>query len=172
MPRTLTATLIGAKNQVTSTSPFIWVFEVNSSHFPIPLRLAGDVVPVTFQGEEFLPFPVDISAVSENAIGEKQTAQGLVANVDRQVISLLNTYWDAVADPLWTVKIWQVYRDDPDQVALTDADEYEVMSATTDLLTVQFELEAVTLPTRARSTGRRFTKSGGFSAIPRVGRLF
>lgn len=172
MPRTLSLTLTNAKNQVVSTDPWIWLFEVDSPDFPVPMRFASDLQPLTFQGQTYFPFPVDISSVSENALGERQTLQGLVANVDQQVISLLNLYWDAVVDPDWTVRLWQVLRSAPDEVPHGTADMFEVLEATTDLLQVTFELLALGIPSRQRSTGRRYTVTGGFKNLPRVGRLY
>ena len=172
MPRVLSAALTTAKNQLVSADPFVWLFEINSSDFPVPIRFANDVEAVTFGGNEFSPFPIDLSAVGENNAGERQQLRGVVANVDQQVVSLLNTYWDAVSEPDWTVSIWQVLRSDPDEVASGEAEVFEVLSAETDLLQVTFELEAGGIPSRQRSTGRRFTATGGFANLPRVGRLF
>lgn len=172
MPRVLSAALSEAKNALSSTDPFVWLFEINSPDFPAPIRFVNDVQALVYQGLTYDPFPCDITSVSENSMGERQTLQGTVANVDQQVISLLNLYWDAVTDPVWTVSIWQVLRSNPDEVPVTDAEIFEVLSAETDLLMVTFELLAVGIPSRQRSTGRRYTASGGYSFIPRVGRLF
>jgi hypothetical protein len=172
MPRTLSAALTLAKNQVVSTDPFVWVFQVDSPDFPAPLRFVADVQGLTYQGNTYDPFPVDITAIQENALGERQTLQGICANVDQQVIALLNLYWDAVVDPDWTLSIWQVLRSAPDETPVTDAELFEVLSAETDLLQVSFELSALGIPSRQRSTGRRYTTSSGFRFLPRVSRLF
>jgi hypothetical protein len=171
MPRTLSLALTQAKNALVSTDPFVWLFAVDSPDFPAPLRFVSDVQALTFQGASYTPFPVDFSSVGENTVGERQTMQGIVANVDQQVIAALNAYWDAVVDPVWTVSLWQVLRSAPDEVPASDAAVYEVLSAETDLLQVTFELLMAGIPSRQQSTGRRYTISGGFPSLPRVGKL-
>jgi hypothetical protein len=172
MPRDLSAVLIAEKNQPDSVTPFLWVLELDSADFPVPIRLVNDVQPLTYQGLVYSPFPFEIGAVQENSLAEKQTLSITVANVDRQVISLLNTYWDAVVDPNWTVRLWQVLRSAPDEVPASHAEVFEVLSVDTDLVVANFELHALGIPSRQRSTGRRYTTSSGFSYVPRVGRLF
>lgn len=172
MPRTLSLALTQAKNQLVSDTPFVWLFEVNSPDFPVPIRFVSDVQPLTFQGLVYDPFPVDFSSIGEPSLGERQTITGIVANVDQQVISLLERYWAAVVDPQWQISIWQVLRSAPDEVQPGHAELFEVLSADTDLLQVSFEMVALGIPTRQQSTGRRYTTSSGFLKIPRIGRLF
>jgi hypothetical protein len=172
MPRALSAVLTLLKNDVVSDDPFLWLFSLESPDFPQPLRFVNDVQSLIYQGDTYYPFPVDITALQENSLGERQTLQGVAANVDRAIISLLNTYWDAVSDPNWTLKLWQVARIAPDEVPASHAEVYEVLSVDTDLLMCTFELSALGIPSRQRSTGRRYTTSGGYPYLPRVGRLF
>jgi Domain of unknown function (DUF1833) len=172
MPRELSALLTSQKNQVVSTDPFVWLLEVDSPDFPTQIRLVNDVQPLTYQGLVYLPFPFDLSAVQENSLAEKQSLTITVANVDRSVTSLLNTYWDAVVDPNWTLRLWQVLRSAPDELPASTAEVFEILSVETDLLMASFEMQALGIPSRQRSTGRRYTTSSGFSYIPRVGRLF
>lgn len=172
MPRELSAVLTSQKNQLASTEPFCWVLELNSPDFPAPIRLVNDVQALTYQGLVYSPFPFELSAVQENSMAEKQSLTITAGNVDRAIISLLNTYWDAVVSPDWSVKLWQVVRSSPDEVPVNQAEVFEVLSVDTDLVTATFELHALGIPSRQRSTGRRYTTSGGFPYLPRVGRLY
>jgi hypothetical protein len=172
MARVLSQMLTLIKNDVTSDDPLVWLFQVESPDFPTPIRFVNDVQSIVYQGLTYQPFPVDITSVQENALGERQQLQGVAANTDQQIISLLNTYWDAVPDPQWTLRLWQVVRSAPDEVPASHAEVFEVLSVDCDLLMATFELQALGIPTRQRTTGRRFTTSGGFPFLPRVGRLF
>ena len=132
MPRTLSPALVQQKNQLGSVDPFLWLMQVDSPDFPAPIRLVNDVQSIIYQGMTYLPFPFEFSAVQENALGEKQSLSLTTANVDRQVISLLNSYWDSVVDPHWEVKLWQALRSDPDEVPSSHAEVFEVLSVETE----------------------------------------
>lgn len=172
MPRDLSTVLTREKNQVASLDPFCWLLELNSPDFPTPIRLVNDVQALVYQGLTYQPFPFEISAVQENSMAERQQLQIVAANVNREITSLLNSYWDSVADPVWTVKLWQVLRSAPDEVPAGTAEVFEVLSVDTDLVTATFELHALGIPSRQRSTGRRYGTSSGYPYLPRVGRLF
>ena len=168
MARTLSITLTTAKNQLESTDPLLWCFELDDpGNFPAPVRFVSDFVPITFQGNIFDPFPINFSNFPETSLHERQASRALIPNVDQQIIALLETRWVGVAAPRWTLKVWRVLHSDPDTTPISSALEFVILRAQSDFLLVSFELQSARLPSNVRETGRRWLHAE-FPFIPRL----
>ncbi len=168
MARTLSITMTTAKNQLESTDPLLWCFEFDDpGSFPVPVRFVSDLVPMTFQGNTFDPFPIDFSTFPETSLHERQASRALIPNVDQQIISLLESRWVGVAEPFWTLKVWRVLHSNPDTTPFASALEFIILSAQSDFLLVSFELQSARLPSNVRETGRRWLHQE-FPHIPRL----
>ena len=167
MARSLSLVLTQAKNQIESTDPFLWCFEVDATAFPAPIRFVSDIQTMTFQGQQFDPFPVSFDGIKEHSEAQRQSTNAVVANVDQQVVSLLEQFWAPVLSPDWTVKIWRVLASAPDETPLASAVTFEVVAVTCDMIAARFQLQAARIPTRVRETGRRWTRAE-FPFIPRL----
>ena len=169
MPRTLSAALIASKNELASVKPWAFLFQLDITGAPTPIRFTNANQTVTYQGNAFLPFPVQLD-LPENTSGEFQRVRARVGNIDQQVSSLLENYWIGVVDPVWTVTVWRVDLTQPDETPATQGETFSVLGATTDLVLAQFELQAGGITVSETVPRRRYTTSGGFPFLPRVPR--
>lgn len=170
MPRTFSAALVASKNSLETTQPWAFLVQLDIAGAG-PFRVAGYSQDITFQGNVFTAFPIKVNSLEENSSGQIRRMQVSTANVDQQIVALLELFWASVTDPVWTVSIWMVDATQPNETPATMKDVYTVVSATTDLFLVTFDLqwEGVTLTRRIPS--RRYTRSGGFDNIPQPSRL-
>lgn len=168
MPRILSPILIDAKNQVESADPFCWLFQLDDpGNFPVPVRFGSDVDAITFQGSTYDPFPISFDGISETSLAERQNTRVVIANVDQQIISLLEIRWRGVALPAWTLTVWRVLVSAPDETPFASGMLFEVLGVQIDFVIASFELQSARLPSRALETGRRWTRSQ-FPFIPQT----
>src|SRR4029450_9324147 len=108
MPRTLSTTLLIEKNKLSSTHPWVYLFEVVITGAPGPYRLAAYDQDVLFHGLNFLRAPLTLDALEEPTNASLVNLRVTVQNVDQEVISLLENYWASSGDPAWTCTIWRM----------------------------------------------------------------
>ena len=168
MPRVLSPVLVDEKNQIESADPFCWLFQLDDpGNFPVPVRFGSDVDIITFHGNVHDPFPLTFDNLSETSLAERQNARVIIADVDRQIISLLETRWRGVVLPAWTLTVWRVLVSAPNETPFASGIFFEVLGVQVDFFIASFELQNARLPTRALETGRRWTRSQ-FPLIPRT----
>ena len=171
--RNFSPTLLIEKNKLNSTNPFTHLFEVRIRTATGPpevftyFRLVNLDQPITYNSEVFTPFPIKLESTSDNLYGESRRLSISIANVDQQIIALLENYWAAVLIPFWEVSIWMVDATQPAETPIAVKDVYEVISVSTNLLTSTFELIYKDTALNRLVPSRNYTRSGGFEHIPR-----
>mgnify|MGYP003394533029 CR=1 FL=1 len=167
MPRILSPAMIYSKNQLESSSPWTMLFRLDIDGGPAPFLLANYPTDILFHGETFTRFSVGIDALDDVSGAELSTLRITIANIDQQVVSLLENYWAAVVDPRWLVTIWQIDAVQPDETPFDVGEVFSVMQVQTDLLTSIFEIQAEGVTLTNIAPKRRYTTTGGFPRIPR-----
>jgi phage-related protein len=72
------------KNKLSSTSPWLILFELTISPGDV-LRLVSNTESITYQGNVFSPFPMQIRAPVQDLAGTIPQLTVIVANTDRQM---------------------------------------------------------------------------------------
>jgi hypothetical protein len=88
-----------------------------------------------------------------------------VGNVDRGFQSLLENYWEP--DRPWTVTIWQIDTQQPNETPFQAGEVFLVAQVTTDFVGAVVEVVAEGFTLTGTMPKRRYTASSGFLYIPR-----
>jgi hypothetical protein len=167
MAKLLSPALIAEINRVESDHVFTMLFEVNITGAPVPFRLAAYDQDIVFHGLVFTAYPVDVDSLEEANSAALVSLRVTTANVDQQLVSLLENYWANAADPNWQVTIWQVDCGNPDNTPYGVGELYSATQIGTDLRTCTLELQAEGVTLTKTVPGRRYTSSSGFPSVPR-----
>jgi hypothetical protein len=167
MARLLSAAMVQSKNVIDGGHPFVWLFQLDIVGAPLPLRFANYDQDILYHGLLFSRFSVDVDSIEDANNMALVHLRVTAVNVDQQIQSLLENYWSPMADPQWTVTIWQVDVTQPDEVPFASGDVFTVLSCTTDLLVASFDLIAEGLTLTTSLPKRRYVTSSGFPLIPR-----
>jgi hypothetical protein len=165
--RLLSAALTNSKNQIDGGSPWTMLFQLQIVSAPVLYNLAAYDQDITFHGQTFVRFPVNVDALEEPTSMSLLQLRVTAANVDQQIQSLLENYWAPIPDPHWTVSVWQIDVTQPDETPLGNADVFTVQQVTTDFLIATFDLTAEGLALTTTVPKRRYTTNGGFPNLPR-----
>jgi hypothetical protein len=166
MPRILSAALTQEKNRLESDHPFAMLFQLEIENGPGTYRIAGYDQDIVFGGQLFLRAPLDVDLLEEATSMALVHLRVTTNNVDQEFISLLENYWAPVADPLWTVTVWQIDAAQPDSTPFESGEQFSVLSVTTDFVSASIDLVAEGLTLGTILPRRRYTTSGGFDNIP------
>lgn len=153
------------KNQLSSTHVLTCLFEVTIPGAPIPFRLANYSEDIVFHGITYTVFPVAVDSVEDTTSSTLAHLRVAPQNVSQEMISLFENYW--YDNPHWTVTMWHIDAETPDDTPLTSGQVYTVMQAPTDMLSATFDLVAEGMTLTTLLPRRRYTASGGFPSIPR-----
>jgi hypothetical protein len=165
MPRILSAALIREKNQLASDHTITFLGQLDIVGGPVPYRLVNYDQDVMFHGIVYHRAAFDVDAL------EDATSMALVrlritfGNVDQAFQALLENYWGP--DTPWTVTIWQVDTQQPDETPYQAGEVFEVAQVNTDFVGAVVEVIAEGFTLGATMPKRRYTASGGFQYIPR-----
>jgi len=123
--------------------------------------------PITFNSIVFNPYPFKLGSVEHNSSSELRRLTLSTANIDRQVIALLEEFWTSILDPLWKITLWVVNTSNPALTPVNSNDKFVILNARTDLFNVSFECQWEGLSLKKTVPSRRYVRSGGFANIPR-----
>jgi len=170
MPKTLSAALITAKNQLIQNNPWCYLLQLQYRITTAPtwgyFRLTNYSTTITFNGNIFYPSPLSIGEITENSKGEVNRIQIGISNMEPLLLQKLKEYWLSVDSPLWQVSLWIVDTSQPAETAVANKEFFTVMSISTNLLSSVLECLWVGLGFERTLPGRRYTRTGGFPRIP------
>ena len=102
MAESLNSTLVDEKNKIHSTAPWAWLFEVVLSDDPATdaIRVSGSHEQVTFDGNVYYPFPIQLSALARSKGGMISDLEVTISNVGGIIAPYLESgrLLDAVAN--------------------------------------------------------------------------
>lgn len=79
MPETIGSALVGEKNTLHSTAPWIWLFEIQTDSSNA-IRIAGYDEAVTFDSETYSPYPVQVGSQVRDKEGILQEIEVTASN--------------------------------------------------------------------------------------------
>ena len=85
--------LSGFKNALATGSRFVWLYEIEvPTATPTRYRFCAQTEAVTFDGNDYSPFPITHAAHSEGSDGDLPTLNLNVSNVSREIAGTLEAY--------------------------------------------------------------------------------
>lgn len=100
----LSAVLIQAKNKVDSGDPWVMTVAVSKPTDPVTWDyLVNDTDPVTYQGQEYTPFPMKLSAIANESKGNTPSVTLQFGNPQRVFYDYLDQY-DAMVDQIVIIR--------------------------------------------------------------------
>jgi hypothetical protein len=99
----------------------------------VEFRYTNNDDGVTFLGEAYEAIFLTIPGLSEGSIANPATVAVTVVNTDLRLSNFFNNYWLAYLlsgniQPLWTVKIWLINPENPDDTPIDAGMDFEVES--------------------------------------------
>ena len=88
MPDPINSALVNAKNEAHSTTPWVWLFDVDLDGTSL-LSVAGHDTAVTYNGRTYAAFPIAVSGLERNSLGDLPTPTVTVTNLSREIASYL-----------------------------------------------------------------------------------
>jgi lambda family phage minor tail protein L len=126
MARPLSSAARSHKDSLASASPWVWLYEIEvPTSTPTRYRLARHNQAITFNGNEYVPFPVAHASTTENTKGDLPTVTMTISNIGREVTSNLESYNGLIGQP---VRIMLVSLEDLDSSSPVMQEEYEILS--------------------------------------------
>ena len=165
--RILHAALTSEFNRLESDHVITMLAQVEIQGAPVVYRLANYDQDIVFHGLPFLRASFDVDSLEEATSASLVHIRVTIGNVNQEFQSLLENYWAAVADPLWTVTMWTVDAMQPDLTPFATGEVYSILNIPTDLVTAQPDLIVEGLTLSRVVPRRRYTTASGFPNIPR-----
>src|SRR5262245_15352689 len=106
--RTFSPALLRAKNALLSTEPFDWLEQLDILTVPLTWYLTTCPTGITFHGQVYQPWPMQIGAIQESPQLEIRQISVSVANIDQQAGDLLEAYWADEPEPDWRARLYQI----------------------------------------------------------------
>jgi hypothetical protein len=155
------------KNRLTSDHAWTWLFEVQITGTPGPLRLAMFDQPIVFHGQTFVPAGLQVDSLEDATHAALVNLRVTIANVDQIMMGLYENYWVTTESPDWRVLQWQVDVTMPNEMPYGNANVYSVQQTVTDLMSavVELVLEGITLSSIIPK--QRYIATNGFPFLPR-----
>jgi lambda family phage minor tail protein L len=95
------AAFAGFKNALATGARFVWLYEIEvPTSTPTRYRFCAQTEPVTFDGNEYSPFPITHSSMQEGADGDLPTLTLTVSNISREIAGTLETYNGLIRQPV------------------------------------------------------------------------
>jgi hypothetical protein len=167
MPLSLSTAMLVEKNRLTSDHAWTWLFEVQITGTPGPLRLAMFDQPIVFHGQTFVPAGLQVDSLEDATHAALVNLRVTIANVDQIMMGLYENYWVTTESPDWRVLQWQVDVTMPNEMPYGNANVYSVQQTVTDLMSavVELVLEGITLTSIIPK--HRYIATNGFPNLPR-----
>lgn len=153
------------KNLLSSSHPLTCLFSVDIPGAPIPFRLANYSEDILFHGLVYTVFPVSVDSVEDTTSSTLAHLRVAPQNVSQEMIALFENYW--YDNPHWTVTMWHVDAENPDDTPFNTGSVYTVMNAPTDVMSATFDLVAEGFTLTTLLPRRKYTTASGFPHIPR-----
>jgi lambda family phage minor tail protein L len=107
-------------------SPWVWLYEIEvPTSPPTRYRFARHNQAITFNGNEYVPFPIGHAATTENTKGDLPSVSLTLSNIGREVSSVLETYEGLIGQ---SVRIMMVSLEDLDSSESVLKEDYEILS--------------------------------------------
>ena len=166
MPLTLSTNMVTEKNRLASDHPWTWLFQVDITGAPAPVRLAMYNEPIVFHGQTFDPTAMQVDSQEDATHAALVNMRATFENVSQTMIALFETYWVTVSTPIWTVLHWQADITQPNEMPFERANVYSVQQATHNDMnaSVDLVLEGYSLTTLIPKY--RYTETMGYHNIP------
>lgn len=166
MPRLLSAALTYEKNRLDSPNPLSMLLEVSIPGAGIPYRVVNYDEDISFHGLTYTRRPFDCDSLEDTTAMALTRLRLTIANVDQEFQSILEFFWGP--DSPFTVTVWYpVNMADPDQTPYGAGEVFVAAQVSTDLVSAVVDLQAVGITLTGTIPKRRYTRSGGFTQIPR-----
>jgi len=95
------AALASFKNALATGSRFVWLYEIQvPTATPTRYRFCAQTEPVTFDGNEYSPFPITHDVMKEGQTGDLPTLNLTVSNVSREIAGTLESYNGLIGQPV------------------------------------------------------------------------
>jgi hypothetical protein len=167
MARLFSAATIREINQLESDHVFTMAFQLDIAGISTAWRVVNYDQDLTIFGLLFQRFPCDIDSLEEPTSGSLVHLRVTAANVDQQLMSMLENYWAPNPDPLWSISAWQIDAKAPEQAIFQAGEVFSVSQVATDFITASFDLVAEGYSLTRTVPGRRYVTSAGFPFLPR-----
>jgi hypothetical protein len=167
MPLSLSTAMLVEKNRLTSSHTWTWLFQVDITGAPGPLRLAMFDQPIVFHGQTFVPAGLQVDSLEDATHAALVNLRVTIQNVDQTMVVLYENYWVTTQSPDWRVLQWQVDTTMPNEMPFGNANVYSVQQTVTDLMSavVELVLEGITLTSIIPK--QRYVATNGFANLPR-----
>lgn len=152
MPDPINSALVNAKNEAHSTTPWVWLFDVDLDGTSL-LSVAGHDTAVTYNGRTYAAFPIAVSGLERNSLGDLPTPTVTVTNLSREIASYLES--EGILDR--RVRIYLI--NTVTESAVLEFGEWRVLDAALSLDAASFRLGVYQLfdapfPSRRQMRGR------------------
>ena len=95
------AAYAGFKNALATGARFVWLYEIEvPTTTPTRYRFCAQTEPVTFDGNEYSPFPITHTNMQQGADGDLPTLTLAVSNISREIAGTLETYNGLIRQPV------------------------------------------------------------------------
>jgi hypothetical protein len=163
----MTTSQLVEKNRLQSETAWVWLFQVEIAGASGILRYAMFDQSIVFHNQTFLAAGIKVESQEDATHAALVNMRVSFQNVNQEVIALFELYWATVANPVWTVRQWQVATAFPDEMPFGFANVYSVQNAASDTVNVVSELTLEGLTLTSLIPKYRYIATNGFLYLPR-----